>query len=63
MPADPEQCRANAQRCTALANSTEEPQMKQILTDLARQWTRRAIELEQAEAPRDASSPPTQGAT
>ena len=46
MPGDPEECRAHAKRCWALAAETKNPDLRDSLTDLAQRWARLAIDLE-----------------
>jgi hypothetical protein len=46
MPGDAERCREHAKECWAGAASTNNPSVKESLTDLARRWTRLATEIE-----------------
>jgi hypothetical protein len=46
MPGDAERCREHAKECWAWAASTNNPSVKESLTDLAKRWTRLATELE-----------------
>jgi hypothetical protein len=46
MPGDPKACRENAKRCLKLAHEATNPVLKDSLTDIARQWTRLATDLE-----------------
>jgi hypothetical protein len=46
MPGDPEECRAHARRCWALACEATNPVVKDSLTDIAQRWARLARELE-----------------
>jgi hypothetical protein len=46
MPGNPTQCREHAKRCLQLAHETTNPVLKDSLTDIARQWTRLATDLE-----------------
>jgi len=50
MPGDPKECRAHAARCEELAKTAEDPEHARILTNLARQWLRLALQLERAQA-------------
>jgi hypothetical protein len=45
MPGDPEECRAHAKRCWALAAETKNPVLKESLVDLAQRWARLAQDL------------------
>jgi hypothetical protein len=45
MPGDPEECRAHARRCWALAAKTTNPVVKESLVDLAQRWSRLAADL------------------
>jgi len=57
MPGDPKECREHALRCIALAAKTERQELKGTLLDLAKRWTRLAVELEAAYALRDVVEP------
>ena len=46
MPGDAERCREHAKECWAWAASTNNPNLKESLTDLAKRWTRLATEIE-----------------
>jgi hypothetical protein len=46
MPGNPKECREHAKRCLQLANETTNPVLKGSLTDIGRQWTRLATDLE-----------------
>jgi len=46
MPGDAERCREHAKECWAWAASTNNPSVKESLTDLAKRWTRLATEIE-----------------
>jgi hypothetical protein len=46
MPSDAERCREHATECSAWAARTNNPSLKESLTDLAKRWTRLATELE-----------------
>ena len=46
MPGDAERCREHANECWAWAASTNNPSVKESLTELAKRWTRLATELE-----------------
>ena len=46
MPGNPKECRERAKRCLQLAHETPNPVLKDSLTDIARQWTRLATDLE-----------------
>jgi len=46
MPGDAERCREHAKECWAWAASTNNPSVKESLTDLAKRWTRLATALE-----------------
>ena len=50
MPGDPNECRAHAARCEELAKMAENPEHARVLTNLARQWLRLALQLERAQA-------------
>jgi len=50
MPGDPRECRARATRCEELAKTAENPEHARVLTHLARQWLRLALQLERAQA-------------
>ena len=50
MPGDPNECRAHAARCEELAKMAENPEHARVLTHLARQWLRLALQLERAQA-------------
>ena len=50
MPGDPKECRAHATRCEELAKTVENPEHARVLTHLARQWLRLALQLERAQA-------------
>jgi hypothetical protein len=50
MPGDPKECRAHAARCEELAKTAERPEHARVLTHLARQWLRLALQLERAQA-------------
>ena len=41
MPADPRQCRLNADRCLALAKRLRKPEAREVFTE----WLRRGIDL------------------
>ncbi len=45
MPGDPEECRAHAKRCWALASQTTDPVLKDSL-NVAQRWARLAAELD-----------------
>ena len=49
MPGDPRECRARAARCEELAKTAENPEHTRVLTHLARQWMRLALQLERAQ--------------
>jgi hypothetical protein len=49
MPGDPKECRAHAARCEELAKMAD-PEHARVLTHLARQWLRLALQLERAQA-------------
>ena len=42
MPADPRQCRLNADRCLALAKRLRKPEARQVFTEMAETWNRLA---------------------
>ena len=42
MPADPHQCRLNADRCIALAKRLRKPEARQVFTEMAETWNRLA---------------------
>ena len=46
MPGNPEECRAHARRCWALAAEVINPVLKESLTDLAQRWAKVAADLE-----------------
>ena len=46
MPGDAERCREHAKECWAWAASTNNPSLRESLTDLAKRWTRLATEIE-----------------
>ena len=46
MPGNPEECRALARRCWALAAEVTNPVVKKSLTDLAQRWAKVAADLE-----------------
>ena len=46
MPGDAERCREHAKECWAWAASTNNPSVKESLTDLAKRWTRLATAIE-----------------
>src|SRR5262249_44367823 len=46
MPDDAERCREHAKECWAWAASTNNPSVKESLTDLAKRWTRLATAIE-----------------
>jgi len=46
MPDDAERCREHAKECWAWAASTNNPSVKESLTDLAKRWTRLAPAIE-----------------
>jgi hypothetical protein len=46
MPGDPEECRAHAKRCWALAGEAKNPEIKNSLLEIAHRWTRLAVDLE-----------------
>jgi hypothetical protein len=46
MPGDPEECRAHAKRCWALAAETKDPVLKDSLLDVAQRWARLSSDLE-----------------
>ena len=46
MPGNPEECRAHARRCWALAAEVTNPVLKESLTDLAQRWAKVAADLE-----------------
>ena len=46
MPGNPEECRAHARRCWALAAEVTNPVVKKSLTDLAQRWAKVAADLE-----------------
>jgi hypothetical protein len=46
MPGNPKECRERAKRCLQLAHETANPVLKDSLTDIGRQWTRLATDLE-----------------
>jgi hypothetical protein len=50
MPGDPEECRARSRLCTELAAAATNPCAKAAYLDLARQWTKLAMDIEMAEA-------------
>jgi hypothetical protein len=50
MPGDPNECRARATRCEELAKTAENPEHARVLTHLARQWLRLALQFERAQA-------------
>jgi hypothetical protein len=54
MPGDPKECRQHALRCTELAERATDSQVKAVLKHLAQHWVKLAVELERAQALRDA---------
>jgi hypothetical protein len=54
MPNDPKECRQHALRCTKLAERATDSQLKAVLKHLAQRWVKLTVELERAEALRDA---------
>ena len=42
MPADPRQCRLNADRCLALAKRLRKPEAREVFTEMAETWNRLA---------------------
>jgi hypothetical protein len=50
MPGDPKECRERAKRCLALASQTNNPNLKESLTDIANRWAALATELEATRA-------------
>jgi hypothetical protein len=46
MPGDPQECRAHAKRCWALAQQTNDPVLKDCLVDTAQRWSRLAADLD-----------------
>ena len=50
MPGDPKDCRQHAANCMQLAESAISPDLRQRLIDLAKQWDRIAVELEDTQA-------------
>jgi hypothetical protein len=46
MPGDPNECRAHAKRCWALAGEAKNPTLKESLVDLAQRWSLLATDLE-----------------
>ena len=46
MPDDDERCREHAKECWAWAATTNNPSVKESLTDLAKRWTRLATAIE-----------------
>jgi len=54
MPGDPKECRQHALRCTELAEGATASQLKAVLKHLAQRWLTLAVELQRAQALRDA---------
>ena len=50
MPGDPKEARAHAANCVQLAETASSPTLQQTFADLAKQWNRRANELDDAYA-------------
>jgi hypothetical protein len=46
MAADPKECREQAKRCLKLAAETNDPVLRESLTDTAHRWERLAADLE-----------------
>lgn len=46
MAADPKECREQAQRCLQLAAETNDPVLKNSLTETAHRWERLAADLD-----------------
>ena len=57
MPMKPQECRQNGLRCRELAEKATDSRLKDVLEELAKRWATRAIELERAQALRDANEP------
>jgi hypothetical protein len=57
MPGDPEECRAHAKRCWALAAETKNPVLKESLVDLAQRWAQLAADLQTTRALLDQWAP------
>jgi hypothetical protein len=53
MPGDPREYRAQARRCAELASEAEDPQLEKTFSQLARSWSKLAVELEKAQVFRD----------
>jgi hypothetical protein len=50
MPGDPEECRKHARNCLQLAEASTNAEITRTFVDLAHSWTRRALDLESAQA-------------
>jgi len=57
VPGDPKECRQHAARCMELAGDSRDPKLKETLQDLARNWTKLAIQLETSHALHDLIEP------
>jgi hypothetical protein len=57
MPGDPKECRKHALRCSELAATVQNEELKKTLLNLAKTWTRLAVELESANALLDMVDP------
>jgi hypothetical protein len=53
MPGNPREYRAQAQRCAELASEAKDPQLEKTFSELARSWSKLAVELEKAQVFRD----------
>jgi len=50
MPGDPKECRIHAMNCMQMAETATTPELRRTYVDLAHQWNRLAVELEDAQS-------------
>jgi len=50
MPGDPNECRIHAMNCMQMAETATTPELRRTYVDLAHQWNRLAVELEDAQS-------------
>ena len=50
MPGDPKECRKHARNCLRIAEASANAEITRTFVDLARSWTRLALDLESAQA-------------
>ena len=50
MPGDPKRCRLHAVKCMQIADETTNSEVRRTFVDLAHNWNRIAVELEDAQA-------------